>query len=835
MAVRTATKLDSLTLISLDGNVKTRWEHFYGELPTFARSLKIFGEAGTVMLKTATTPNVLNKGVVCMFVEYPDHHASNCWIMFNLVTRATHTTRDVVWLHRMYYPDPQNLYEVSIPFSDEEEDNDESLPVGEGESGNDSNNDSNEQESEDEDDSDDQGLNTIPEETEEEVNEENDNDNVGENDPTKRDDVREPFQAMVAEQEEELMDLRNERVFDGDFRTISRTGRKIRRPQRLIETDEFGSSGLLTKMEENYYSALMEIGSMAIDNINERHFEMSSEMGYIGAALGGGFENTNELRLMKYQEAMKTKDKEKWKEAVKDEYKRLKSHNVFKLIPKESLPEDTTILTSTWAMKKKTNGTFRACVVSRGYEQVDGEHYDKDNVASPTVNIITVRIMMVLMILMCGYGHLVDINGAFLLGNFESDVNTHEEREVHMEVPEGFLQFLPPGNWVMLLLRTLYGNKQAAKRFWLFILGIFVRLLGYKYNRADPCLFYKWTDKGLVLWSTWVDDCLSVGPSKDLVIAEKNKLTSLVKCDDTGELKEYVGCKVDYDRDKRTIKLTQPVLLQSFEDEFKLPQASPKTPAAPQTMLQDFEIKETDATANMKTYRKGVGKLLYLMRWSRPDILNATREVSKFMRAATDLHVKALYRILDYCVATSKRGLVLKPTGRWDGIDKDYEFSVSGVSDTEFCKDQKTRRSVGGHVVYLNLALVAIACRMQRIVALSVTEAELIQIVECAQDMLFVWRLLTDMGLKVNLPMILESDNQGAINIVNNWSSTGCTRYIDCRLKFLREMKEANVIRVVWRAGENNESDVLTKNLPENEFLRHVSNWVDDGEDVPPR
>ena len=121
--------------------------------------------------------------------------------------------------------------------------------------------------------------------------------------------------------------------------------------------------------------------------------------------------------------------------------------------------------------------------------------------------------------------------------------------------------------------------------------------------------------------------------------------------------------------------------------------------------------------------------------------------------------------------------------------------------------------------MYLNLALVAIVCRMQRIVALSVTEAELIQIVECAQDMLFVWRLLTDMGLKVNLPMILESDNQGAINIVNNWSSTGCTHHINCRLKFLREMKEANVIRVVWRAGENNKSDVLTKNLPENEFL----------------
>ena len=98
-------------------------------------------------------------------------------------------------------------------------------------------------------------------------------------------------------------------VNDGDFRTVIRTGRRICRPQRLIENSEFGSLGLFTSMEENYYAALMEIGSMAVDNINDRHFEEPSEMGNIGAALGGGFKNTNKLRPMKYKEAMRSKDK----------------------------------------------------------------------------------------------------------------------------------------------------------------------------------------------------------------------------------------------------------------------------------------------------------------------------------------------------------------------------------------------------------------------------------------------------------------------------------------------------------------------------------------------
>ena len=84
---------------------------------------------------------------------------------------------------------------------------------------------------------------------------------------------------------------------------------------------------------------------------------------------------------------------------------------------------------------------FQARVVSQGYEQVNRKHYDQDNIASPTVNIVTVRIMLILMILMNGYGHLVNVNGAFLLRNFESDVNTNQEWQVYMEVPEGFLQF----------------------------------------------------------------------------------------------------------------------------------------------------------------------------------------------------------------------------------------------------------------------------------------------------------------------------------------------------------------------------------------------------------
>jgi hypothetical protein len=59
-------------------------------------------------------------------------------------------------------------------------------------------------------------------------------------------------------------------------------------------------------------------------------------------------------------------------------------------------------------------------------------------------------------------------------------------------------------------------------------------------------------------------------------------------------------------------------------------------------------------------------------------------------------------------------------------------------------------------------------------VALSVTEAELFAAgIMTAQDMIFIMRIIESMGLLVGLPMLLEVDNKGAKDLVNNWSVGG--------------------------------------------------------------
>ena len=62
-------------------------------------------------------------------------------------------------------------------------------------------------------------------------------------------------------------------------------------------------------------------------------------------------------------------------------------------------------------------------------------------------------------------------------------------------------------------------------------------------------------------------------------------------------------------------------------------------------------------------YRSGVGELLHMMRWSRPEIYNAVRELLQFMTiGASNIHMKAMERVMSYCLTTRNRGLLIEPT-----------------------------------------------------------------------------------------------------------------------------------------------------------------------------
>lgn len=53
----------------------------------------------------------------------------------------------------------------------------------------------------------------------------------------------------------------------------------------------------------------------------------------VGAVATGVIEDTNDLHVMNYNKAMQREDKDKWKEAVKEEFDRFRELKVFKTVP----------------------------------------------------------------------------------------------------------------------------------------------------------------------------------------------------------------------------------------------------------------------------------------------------------------------------------------------------------------------------------------------------------------------------------------------------------------------------------------------------------------------
>ena len=766
--LKCATMLDGLRIVEVDGKQMTRDEHIHGKNPKWATNLRTWGEAGVV--KEGKDGKTGDKGIAMMFVGYPLNREADSVRMWNQITNGVVTTRDVIWLKRMFF---------------ERKEKEELFTL------------------------DDDGTKVKVEASDEEV------DDV----PDLREDETKVKEANESDDESVAGEI------DTDT-TTTRSGRTVQTPIRLTAAVRGGLSDFQgTAVEMKYLGSMAELDNeeIATTAVVEENVEIS----LVGAGVGGGFENTSELKVMNYREAMQSPDAEEWKAEVKNEKERFDKFNVITVVPRNEMKKGVKAMTTTWAMKKKPSGKLRGRLNARGYEQVEGKSYYSDSIAAPVTNANSVRIVWVLMATNPEWiAKIVDVEGAFLQGKFVNG------EVMYIEVPDGMEEFYGRREDVVLLLNApIYGTKQAAFCFYKTLVGK-IKDSKYERSKADPCLYYRWKNGRLALMVSWVDDIMALGHPEDVKQIEED-LKNAFACKSEGYLKEYVGSKVDFTRDETglgTIKITQPVLVQKLAESFDVAGGrNPKTPAIAGQVLVRGDGSNMLGPKETTKFRSGTAICLFMTQWSRPEIFNATRGCARQMSAPRSEHMKGLLHLIKYVVTTKNRGLVLKPNRIWNG-DKDFKFKISGRSDSDYAANTDDRRSVSGGRTFLESAPVIHRSATQKFVTLSVTEAESAAGVMVAQDMLYTYRMLTSMGLQVEMPMVLEMDNKGAVDLANNWSVGGRTRHVDVRNYFLRELKDEGVLSIKHVSGEDNEADIFTKNTSGPVFEKHIRKFVGDDE-----
>jgi hypothetical protein len=140
-------------------------------------------------------------------------------------------------------------------------------------------------------------------------------------------------------------------------------------------------------------------------------------MACVGMGLGGGFEDTHKLHVMKYNEAMATKDTKGWQASTDDKHVQMVKE--WKAIPPGAAPKGCKIINAMWAMKKKAIRALRARVTARGFMQVAGVHYDPKTIAAPVTNEMMIQIILTLMIM------AVRCEGGVLTWRLWSQRSTH--------------------------------------------------------------------------------------------------------------------------------------------------------------------------------------------------------------------------------------------------------------------------------------------------------------------------------------------------------------------------------------------------------------------------
>jgi hypothetical protein len=106
-------------------------------------------------------------------------------------------------------------------------------------------------------------------------------------------------------------------------------------------------------------------------------------------------------------------------------------------------------------------------------------------------------------------------------------------------------------------------------------------------------------------------------------------------------------------------------------------------------------------------------------------------------------------------------------------------------------------------------------------VALSSTESEYIALSEATREILWLRRLLQELGLKINAPTILYEDNLGTMAFAENRKVLRRMKHINVKYHFVKSHIDERTIDLQHKSSTDMTADIFTKILSPQVYQRH--------------
>ena len=211
-----------------------------------------------------------------------------------------------------------------------------------------------------------------------------------------------------------------------------------------------------------------------------------------------------------------------------------------------------------------------------------------------------------------------------------------------------------------------------------------------------------------------------------------------------------------------------------------------------------------------------IGALNYAANHTRLDIAYATSRLASVVGNPSVKHVEAAERLVRYVTATAAVGLeystVRQQMQRGCKEAAKGQLVLTSYTDASYNSIKEDGSSVAGYVNLVGGGAVSWRSKKLSEVGLSSCESEYMALHNGAKEVVWLRRLLEEIGFKQSSPTIIYCDCEPAIKLAKNAVLHGLTKHMNPKWHWTRGVlgKEICVefVRTVQQAA-----DILTKRL----------------------
>ena len=516
------------------------------------------------------------------------------------------------------------------------------------------------------------------------------------------------------------------------------------------------------------------------------------------------------------KEARNSPDWKHYRAAMVSELTSLYKNQTWKNTPRSKFLTRKTVKCK-WVFSRKVNhdgslNKYKARLVAKGFTQRHGIDYTET--FAPTMALKSFRALVAMAAAQHKRLFQADVPTAFVRADLGSDTVLMEPPLIpdDVELPDGFEK--ASASELLLLQKSLYGLKQSP-RYWYGTFRKALLTLGFRQSHADPCIFSLHKNGSQMILGLYVDDTLYFGD--DLLIQEvMSSLKAEFEITELGVAKWFLGIHIDQSYPIGKITLDQTKYVTDFLSQYQMLNSIPIS--TPLVHNYAYELKQQPIKNYIPplpySYNEVVGKLMYAMVATRPDICCALGIVSRYLKAPTSIHWSFLLRILQYLNSTKDIGITYSSPVPQSVLDPIV------FTDADYANDPDKARSISGHTILLSGGAVVWYSKKQSTTAQSTAESELIAANICTRTVVWLRQLLMDLSALSSGPTIIQEDNQSCIAIGNNPQLNEKTAHIQVRYHYIHEKIEDSTVQFAYCSTQDQVADIFTKGLSRLQFTR---------------